>query len=105
MSAALLISLPLNSMLFSCCFLFGQFENYFGQPNEHLPIEQKVVTSQELLMEETAVPSQNHRLTPSHWQFSHMPWWNLNPDSGERQLAVSGNALDHTAIWAGLVYV
>ena len=27
--------------------------------------------------------------------------WDSNPDIGERQVAVSGNALDHTAIWAG----
>ena len=27
--------------------------------------------------------------------------WDSNPDSGDRQLAVSGNALDHTAIKAG----
>ena len=34
-------------------------------------------------MEETKVPGENHRLTPSHWQLSHMPrpgfvlmqWW------------------------------
>ena len=29
------------------------------------------------------------------------PGCDSNPDSGERQLAVSGNALDHTAIRAG----
>ena len=32
--------------------------------------------------------------------FSHAP---ANPGSGERQLAVSGNALDHTAIRVGHV--
>ena len=50
------------------------------------------------LLEETGVPGENHRLTPSHWQLSH---WDLNSGTGERQLVVSGNALDHTAIRAG----
>ena len=26
-----------------------------------------------LLVEETGVPDENHRLTPSHWQLSHAP--------------------------------
>ena len=30
-----------------------------------------------------------------------MPAWDSNADSDERQLAVSGNTLDHTAIRAG----
>ena len=29
-----------------------------------------------------------------------MPWWDSNLGSGDRQLAVSGNTLDHTAIRA-----
>ena len=33
--------------------------------------------------------------------FLTYPGWDLNPDSGGRQLAVSGKALDHTAIRAG----
>ena len=45
-------------------------------------------------MQETGVPGENHHLIPSHWQLSHMP--RTNPGSGERKLAESGNALDHT---------
>ena len=30
------------------------------------------MNSQLYVVEETAVPSENHRLTPSHWQLSHM---------------------------------
>ena len=53
-------------------------------------------------VEETGVSSENHCLTPSHWQLSHTcPGWNLNPGSGERQLTVTGNSLDHTTIRAG----
>ena len=40
-----------------------------------------------------------HRLTPSHWQLSHMPYSrDSNPDCGatDRYIVVSGNALDHT---------
>ena len=41
----------------------------------------------------------------SHWQQSIMPQpHDSNPGSGERQLAVSGNALDHSAIRAGPVF-
>ena len=58
-------------------------------------------------MEETGEPDENHRLSISHWQLSHMHGWDMNPDSGERHVAVRGNALDHTAIRAGpmCVYV
>ena len=49
------------------------------------------------MVEETGVPGEIHRLTPSHWQLSHMPALVPNLASGERQLAVSGNALDHSA--------
>ena len=52
-------------------------------------------------MEETGVPGENHRLTPSHWQLSHIPGRDSNPGSGEEQLALSGGALDQTAIRAG----
>ena len=39
--------------------------------------------SQLKVVEETGVPGENHRLTPRHWQLSHMPrpgfepwqWW------------------------------
>ena len=31
-------------------------------------------------MEETGLPCENHRLTPSHWQLSHMP--DVTPGSG-----------------------
>ena len=46
-------------------------------------------------MVETGVPSKKHRLTPSHWQLSHMPLPGLEATQWWRQLAVSGN---HTAI-------
>ena len=39
-------------------------------------------------------------ITPSYWQLSHM-LRDLNLDRGERQLAASGNALDHMATRAG----
>ena len=52
-------------------------------------------------MDKTIVPSNNHRITPSHWHCTHLPCKDSNPGSGKRQLAVSGNALDHTAIGAG----
>ena len=35
--------------------------------------------------EETGVPCKDYRLTPSHWQLSHMPGRDLNPGSGEKQ--------------------
>ena len=110
------------------------------------------MTSQLLVVEETRVPGENNRQTPSHWQLSHIPQpgfepvylefgilsfittsailrlssdysqllmvmetrvkntgnlltcpgWDLNLCSGERQLAVSGNILDHSAIRAAL---
>ena len=31
------------------------------------------VTSQLKVVEEIGVPGENHRLTPSHWQLSHVP--------------------------------
>ena len=31
------------------------------------------MTSQLYVVEETGVPGENNRLTPSHWQLSHMP--------------------------------
>ena len=51
--------------------------------------------------EETEVPTENHRLTLSHWQLSHIPGQDSNLGSSERQLAVSGNTLDHSAIRSG----
>ena len=59
------------------------------------PCCSQVVTSQLYLVEETGVPGKNHRLTPSH--FLTCPWWDSNPNSGERQLAVCENTLDNTA--------
>ena len=53
------------------------------------------------VVDKTIVPSNNHRITPSHWHCTHLPCKDSNPGSGKRQLAVSGNALDHTAIGAG----
>ena len=41
---------------------------------------------------------ENHRLTPRHWQLFHMTDRESNPGSVERQQAVSGNALDLTAM-------
>ena len=35
-----------------------------------------------------------------HWQLSCYLGWDPNPNSGKRQLAVSGNASDHTIIRA-----
>ena len=54
-------------------------------------------------MEETVtgMPCQSHDLTLGHWQLSHMTRWDSNLDSGERQLSVSGNTLDHTATRTG----
>ena len=45
-------------------------------------------------------PGENHFITPSHWQHSHMPLLEFELCSGEGQLAVSGNALDHASIRA-----
>ena len=45
--------------------------------------------------------AKNHCLTLSHYQLSHMPQQDLNPGSTERQRAVSGNALDLSAMTAG----
>ena len=39
-----------------------------------LPYRYQVVTSRLQLVEETGVPGENHGLTPSHWQLSHMSW-------------------------------
>ena len=39
---------------------------------------------------------QNHRLSPSHWQLSHMCRMGFEP--GQLWETVSGNALDHTAL-------
>ena len=52
------------------------------------------------MAEETRVPGEKTRLTPSHWQLSHMPGWDSNLDSGDRQPEVSGSTLDHSAITA-----
>ena len=60
------------------------------------------MTSQLYMVEETGGPCEKHRLTPSPGNFVTCPGWDWNPGSGDRQLAVSGNALDHTAIRAGL---
>ena len=49
-------------------------------------------------MEETGVPGANHRQTQVIGNFLTCTRCYLNPDRGEKQLAVSGNALDHTAI-------
>ena len=43
------------------------------------------------MVEKTGVPGVNHHQTSGHWQLSHLPWVGFEP-------AVSGNALDHTAI-------
>ena len=45
-------------------------------------------------MEETGVRGENHRLAPAN--FLTCPGRDSNPDSGERQHAVIGGALDHT---------
>ena len=50
---------------------------------------------------ETRVPSENHRLPQVTGNILTCHGWDSNLDSGERQLAVSGNALDHTARRAG----
>ena len=52
-------------------------------------------------MEENVVPSKNYGLAPSYWQLSHMLRPRFEPGSGKRQHAVSGSALDHTAVRAG----
>ena len=60
-----------------------------------------IVTAQLHLVEQT------EPLPQSHLQPSYMPRGDFEP-SGERQLAVSGNALDHTTIRDGprcLIYV
>ena len=59
------------------------------------------MTSQLKVVEETAVPSGNDHLTLSHWQLPHMPWLEFKPGQCESQLAVCGNALDHSAIRVG----
>ena len=46
------------------------------------------------MVEKTGVPGENHCLTTSHRD--------SNPGSGERQLTISGNALDYSAIRTGL---
>ena len=46
-------------------------------------------------MEETVVPGEKHRLTPSHWNFVTKPGQDSNPDSGEKQRAVSGGSVEH----------
>ena len=50
----------------------------------------------------------NRRISPlnptSLKPFSHAPTGLSNPGSSERQLAISGKALDHTAIGAGLFF-
>ena len=66
------------------------------------------------VVEQTGVPSENHRLTPSHWQLStvfsnpgsgdaidHMAI-RAGHGSGERQQAVNGNTLDHSTTRAAL---
>ena len=45
-------------------------------------------------MMKTAVPSENHLLSPSRGNFLAWLIQDSNPSSGERQLVVSGNALD-----------
>ena len=59
------------------------------------------MTSQLYVVEETEVPGEKHLLIPSHWQLSHLSQPGLEPCSGERQLAMSGNTSDHLAIKAG----
>ena len=49
-------------------------------------------------------PVENLNLTQSHWLLSHMPGRNSDPGGGERQLAVSSNALDRTTIRAGPIW-
>ena len=56
-------------------------------------------------MKETGVPGEKtptNPNVPSYSQFSHMLRVGFEPASGERQLAVSGNVLDHTAFGVGL---
>ena len=52
-------------------------------------------------MEETWVLCEKRRLTQVSGNFLTCRGQDSNPDSGERQLAVSGNASDRTAIGAG----
>ena len=53
------------------------------------------------MVEETGEPGENYRLTPSRWQSNlTCPGRDSIPGSGENQLAVSVNALDHGAIGA-----
>ena len=44
---------------------------------------------------------ENRQLIPSHWQPFYTPGRDSNRDSGERRVAVSGNAIDHKDIRAG----
>ena len=59
------------------------------------------MTSQLQMVEEAKIPGENHCLTQVTGIFLKCP--NQDPNSGgcERQIAVSGNALDYTAIRAG----
>ena len=45
------------------------------------------------------IPEENNHLTPSHWQPSRV---DSCPGNGERQLAISANALNHSDIGACL---
>ena len=47
------------------------------------------------MAKETGVPGENHCLTPITSNVFTYSGWDSNPGSDERQLAVSGNALDH----------
>ena len=53
------------------------------------------------VVEETGVPGENYLLTPSHKQQSQMPRARYEMRRDLKQLTVSGNALDLTAIRAG----
>ena len=60
---------------------------------------------------ESGVPSENQRLTPSHWQLSHMPrsgfetmqwleiacsqWHGLGPDGHQRTKPILPNVINH----------
>ena len=50
-------------------------------------------------MEETRVLVKTTAYHQVTGKFLTCPSWDSNPGSGERQLVVSGNALDHKAIW------
>ena len=52
------------------------------------------------MMEETGAPNEHHRPTGN---FLICPGRDTNPGSDDRQLAVSGNAFDHTATGVGPV--